>query len=104
MTDRLPFDGIKVADFSWIWVGPTTAKYFADHGATVVRVETENPPDRVRTIGPFKDGEPGTNRSHSFGDFNTSKLSLSLDLKNPTGTDVARRLITWVSVTRPLAP
>ena len=82
MTTTLPFDGIKVADFAWIWAAPTTSKYFADHGATVVRVETESPPDLVRTVGPFKDGEPGTNRSHSFGDFNTSKYSLSLDLKN----------------------
>ena len=98
MTQKLPFEGLKVADFSWIWVGPTTTKYFSDHGASVVRVETENPPDRVRTIGPFKDDEPGTNRSHSFGDFNTSKLSLSLDLKNPAGIDVARHLIRWADV------
>ena len=98
MPTKLPFDGIKVADFSWIWVGPTTAKYFADHGATVVRVETENPPDRVRSIAPFKDNEPGTNRSHSFGDFNASKYGLSLDLKNPQGADVARRLIAWADI------
>jgi crotonobetainyl-CoA:carnitine CoA-transferase CaiB-like acyl-CoA transferase len=98
MSEQLPFDGVKVADFSWIWVGPTTAKYLADHGATVVRVETENPPDRVRAMGPYKDGIPGTNRSHAFGDFNTSKLSLSLNLKNPVAIEVARRLIAWADV------
>ncbi len=98
MSEQLPFDGIKVADFSWIGVGPTTAKYLADHGATVVRVETENPPDRLRAAGPFKDGIPGANRSQYFGDFNTSKLSLSLDLKNPAAVDVARRLIAWADV------
>ncbi len=98
MSEQLPFDGIKVADFSWIGVGPMTAKYLADHGATVVRVETENPPDRLRAAGPFKDGIPGANRSQYFGDFNTSKLSLSLDLKNPAAVDVARRLIAWADV------
>ena len=98
MSEQLPFDGIKVADFSWIMVGPTTAKYLADHGATVVRVETVSPPDRLRAAGPFKDGVPGTNRSQFFGDFNTSKLSLSLNLKNPTGVAVARRLIAWADV------
>jgi benzylsuccinate CoA-transferase BbsF subunit len=98
MSEQLPFDGIKVADFSWLWVGPTTAKYLADHGATVVRVETENPPDRVRAMGPYKDGAPGTNRSHAFSDFNTSKLSLSLNLKNSAAVDVARRLIAWADV------
>ena len=42
MPANLPFDGVKIADFSWIWVGPTTTKYLSDHGATVIRVETEN--------------------------------------------------------------
>jgi crotonobetainyl-CoA:carnitine CoA-transferase CaiB-like acyl-CoA transferase len=98
MSEQLPFEGIKVADFSWIMVGPTTAKYLADHGATVVRVETVSPPDRLRAAGPFKDGVPGTNRSQFFGDFNTSKLSLSLNLKNPAGVAVARRLIAWADV------
>ena len=98
MSEQLPFDGVKVADFSWIMVGPTTAKYLADHGATVVRVETERPPDRLRAAGPFKDRLPGTNRSQFFGDFNTSKLSLSLNLKNPAAVAVARRLIAWADV------
>src|SRR6185295_11984746 len=43
---RLPLEGVKVADFSWIGVGPITAKALADHGATVVHVETDNPADR----------------------------------------------------------
>jgi crotonobetainyl-CoA:carnitine CoA-transferase CaiB-like acyl-CoA transferase len=98
MSEQLPFDGIKVADFSWIAVGPITAKYLADHGAMVVRVETGSPPDRLRAAGPFKDGVPGTNRSQFFGDFNTSKLSLSLNLKNPAAVAVARRLIAWADV------
>ncbi len=97
-SEELPFEGIKVADFSWAWVGPTTAKYLADHGATVVRVETESPPDRTRAMGPYKDGVPGTNRSHAFSDFNTSKFGLSLNLKNPAAIDVARRLIAWADV------
>src|SRR5439155_2294221 len=33
---KLPLEGVKVADFSWIGVGPITAKALADHGATVV--------------------------------------------------------------------
>ena len=98
MSEQLPFDGIKVADFSWIMVGPTTAKYLGDHGATVVRVETANPPDRLRVAGPFKDGAPGPNRSQFFGDFNTSKLGLSLNLKNPAGVAIAHRLIAWADV------
>lgn len=94
----LPFAGLKVADFSWIGVGPITAKYLGDHGATVVRVETAQPPDRLRVGGPFKDGVYGTNRSQFFGQYNTSKLSLALALRNPEALAIAKRLINWADV------
>ena len=90
--------GVKVADFSWIGVGPITAKALADHGATVVHVEHDRPADRLRLVGPFKDDIPGINRCHFFGAFNTSKLSLQLDLKHPAGNEVARRLLAWCDV------
>jgi benzylsuccinate CoA-transferase BbsF subunit len=98
MPQQLPFEGIKVADFSWYMAGPVSAKYLGDHGATVVRVETIRPPDGLRAAGPYKDRVPGTNRSQYFGDFNTSKLGVSLDLKNPAGVAVAKRLIAWADV------
>ncbi|TMA36462.1 MAG: CoA transferase [Deltaproteobacteria bacterium] len=95
---RLPFEGVKFADFSWIGVGPITAKVFADHGATVVHVETDKPADRLRLVGPFKDGVAGINRCQFFGSFNTSKLSLQLDLKHPEGLAVAKRLLQWADI------
>ncbi len=98
MPEQLPFEGIKIADFSWVGVGPITAKYLADHGATTVRVETEGRPDLLRIIGPFKDGVSGPNRSHFYADLNTSKFGLCLDLKNPAGIAVAKRLIQWADV------
>ncbi len=96
--DRLPLAGVKVADFSWIGVGPITAKALADHGATVVHVESDKPADRLRLVGPFKDGIAGVNRCQFFGSFNTSKLSLQLDLKHPSGQDVAKRLLSWCDI------
>jgi benzylsuccinate CoA-transferase BbsF subunit len=94
----LPFEGVKIADFSWIGVGPITAKYLADHGATVVRVETEHPADRLRLVGPFKDNVAGVNRCQFFASFNTSKMSLALNLKRPEGLEVAKRLIGWADI------
>ena len=96
--DELPFAGIKVADFAWVGVGPISAKYLADHGATVVRVESETRPDVLRGGTPFKDAVPGWNRSQFFGDFNTSKLGLALDMKVPEALAVAKRLIAWSDV------
>ncbi|MGE4653036.1 MAG: CoA transferase, partial [Myxococcota bacterium] len=95
---ELPFSGLKVADFSWIGVGPMTSKYLADHGATVVRVESESRPDNLRGVAPFKDGIRGWDRSHFFASMNSSKLGLALNLKNPTAIEAARRLIAWADV------
>ena len=94
----LPFAGVKFADFSWIGVGPITAKTFADHGALVVHIESENPIDRLRMVGPFKDDIPGVNRCQFFGSFNTSKRSLQLNLKHPDGIAIAKRLLQWADV------
>lgn len=89
----LPFEGLRVTDFAWVGVGPITTKFLADHGATVVRVESENRPDVLRGNGPFKDDERGWNRSQFFGDFNTSKLSIALNLKSRAAIETAKRLI-----------
>lgn len=96
--DGLPFEGVKVADFAWVGVGPISAKYLADHGATVVRVESENRPDVLRSGGPLKDGIPGWNRSQFFADFNTSKQGLTLSMKSPGAVDIAKKLVGWADV------
>ena len=95
---RLPLEGVKVADFSWIGVGPITAKVLADHGASVVHIETESPVDRLRMVGPFKDNIAGINRCQFFGAFNTSKMSINLRLKEHGGNAIARQLLAWCDV------
>ncbi|WP_420626635.1 CoA transferase [Candidatus Poriferisodalis sp.] len=96
--DELPFAGLRVADFSWIGVGPITAKSLADHGATVVRIESAGRIDGLRANPPFKDGVIDVDMAHFFGTFNTSKLSIDIDLKTPAGVDIARRMIAWADV------
>ncbi len=93
----LPFEGLKVADFSWIGVGPISAKYLGDHGATVVRVESTTHPDKLRLVAPMRD-QMGIDQSHFFADMNTSKLGLTLNLKHPAAVEVARRLLGWADV------
>ena len=97
-TSELPFAGLRVADFSWIGVGPITAKAFADHGATVVRIESSSRLDGLRANPPFKDDVIDVDMAHFFGTFNTSKLSIDIDLKTPAGVEIARRMIAWADV------
>ena len=40
MSTRLPLEGIRIADFSWIWAGPFATLQLAHLGAEVIRVET----------------------------------------------------------------
>ena len=92
------FDGLKVADFAWVGVGPLISKALADHGATVVHVESHVRPDVLRLGQPATNNEPGIDRSQFFANFNSSKLGVGLDLSLPEGRAVARKLIDWADV------
>jgi benzylsuccinate CoA-transferase BbsF subunit len=97
MTEKV-FKDLKIAAFSWALVGPLTLKFFADHGATVIRVETSLRPCVTRTSAPYKDGIPGLNRSGYYNHLSANMMSLSLNMKSPQGMSVARDLIGWADV------
>jgi benzylsuccinate CoA-transferase BbsF subunit len=90
---RLPLEGIRVADFTWVWAGPFATLQLAHLGAEVIRVETHHRVCVTRRIPPFADGEPGPNRSGYYNQYNQGKASLSLNLKTPEALDVAKKLI-----------
>src|SRR6266481_6115331 len=94
----LPLADLKVLDFSWAGVGPITVKYLADHGATVLRVESHARYDVVRLGPPWHDGKPGIERSQFYASYNTSKLGIGLDLSKPEARAIARRLAAWADV------
>src|SRR3546814_15939589 len=81
------FSGLKVADFTWAAAGPIITKQLADNGATVIKIESERHPDSVRLGGPFLRDRPGINRSGFFADFNSSKLSLAVDMNHARDTE-----------------
>ncbi len=91
--DARPFAGLTIVAFSWAMVGPLTLKYFADFGATVIRVETRHRPCVTRTSAPFKDRQPGLNRSGYFNHFSANMCSVSLNMAHPEGIALARDLI-----------
>ena len=89
----MPFDDIRVLDFTWVGVGPITVKHLADFGADVIRIESVSRPDVLRNGAPFKDGEPGINRSQFSSNYNSSKRGLGLNLAMPEGREVVMNLI-----------
>ncbi|MFC2000418.1 CaiB/BaiF CoA transferase family protein [Chloroflexota bacterium] len=92
------FEGLKVIDFTWAAVGPQVGRELAEHGATVIRVESHRRPCPIRTMPPFKDGVPGINRSAFHTEYNTNKYSISLDLTNPKASEVVKRLVAWTDI------
>lgn len=95
-TDRLPLDGIRVLDLTWVLAGPYCTRILADHGADVVKVESRGRPDPTRfapfmhlSRGPHDD--PDT--SGYFNDVNRNKRSITLDTRSPDGLAVLADLI-----------
>jgi benzylsuccinate CoA-transferase BbsF subunit len=91
--NKFPLSGVRVADFTWIGAGSFTTKLLADFGAEVIKIESADRLDSLRVSRPFKDGVEGVNRSGYFSDRNSSKQSITLNLKHSEGQALARRLI-----------
>ena len=99
MTKKRIFEGVKIADFTWLGVGPIATKFMADMGATVIHIESYTRPDITRVSAPYKDWQPGINRSAFFAVYNDSKYGITLNLRMPQAQEVARRIIrNWADV------
>lgn len=90
---KKPFEGVRVADFSWVAAGPWITKYLAQHGAEVIRIESSTRLDQTRGIAPFKDNIPGPNRAAQFAKYNNDKYGITLNLKQPRGIEIAKEIV-----------
>lgn len=86
-------EGIRIVEFGWAVVGPLTTSWAGNYGAEVIKIETRTRPDIIRSMTPFKDDRADLDNSLFFGRENASKYSMALNLKNPRGVAVAKRLI-----------
>ncbi len=93
-----PLEGIHVLDLSWVMVGPASARYLADMGADVVKVESSKRIDPVRTLGPFKDGKTGPERSVSYHNLNAGKRCIAIDIRRPEGRELVLRFAEWADI------
>jgi crotonobetainyl-CoA:carnitine CoA-transferase CaiB-like acyl-CoA transferase len=84
----LPLDGVTVADFGQGVAGPYAGMLLADHGATVIKIE---PPrgDWGRSLG---ERDFGGHSAVSVA-MNRNKQSITLDLAQDEGREVALQLI-----------
>ena len=90
---KYALEGLKVVDFSWVFTGPIVTKFLGDHGAEIVKIESATRPDGTRVFTPFKDGQMGLNRSGVFANYNSSKYSININLREPRGKEVVKKLV-----------
>ena len=84
-----PLVGLKVIDLATVDAGPGVAKYFADYGADVIKIERPSG-DSTRAMGWT---EPGETDSLWWKLVNRGKRSLVLDLKNDADLSILKELI-----------
>src|SRR5205085_145848 len=84
-----PLTGLRVIEFTHMVMGPTCGMVLADMGAEVIKIE---PVDGDRTRRLLGAG------SGFFPMFNRNKKSIGIDLHQPEGAEVARRLCAGADV------
>src|SRR5207247_9711339 len=85
--------GLKVVEIAHVIAGPLAGTLLADLGAEVVHVEDPGTGDPQRGAGPAKDGV------HLWWKVAArNKRSVTLNLREQAGRDVARKLAAWADV------
>ncbi len=80
---------LRVIDLTRVRAGPTCVKQFADWGADVIKVEM-----------PLSGGDDGFGPRHGsdFQNLHRNKRSITLNLKDPRGVEVLKRLVKTADV------
>ena len=90
-----PLQGIRILDLSRVLAAPWCVQNLADMGADVIKIERPGPGDESRHWGPpwlnGPDGKP-TRESAYFMSTNRNKRSAAIDLANPQGQAIIRKL------------
>lgn len=93
---RRALDGVKVLDLSRVLAGPWATQILADFGADVIKVELPGKGDDTRGWGPpflkLPDGSDDPQESAYYLCCNRNKRSIAIDLANPAGAALIRRL------------
>ncbi|WFF42803.1 CoA transferase [Salinicola endophyticus] len=93
---QAPLAGLRVLDLSRVLAGPWCTQQLADLGAEVIKIERPGRGDDTRAWGP--PWLPGTQESAYFLSANRGKRSVAIDLADPEGQALVRRLAACADV------
>lgn len=90
----LPLKGMRVIDTTAWWAGPSACQMLANLGADVIKVEAIQRPDGMRMMGGLFMAEGDWwERSAITLAANTNKRGLTLNLADPKGLEICKKLI-----------
>jgi crotonobetainyl-CoA:carnitine CoA-transferase CaiB-like acyl-CoA transferase len=90
-----PLQDLRVIDLSTVLAGPNCARYFADFGADVIKIEKPGDGDSLRAMA-WKDPRDGTGLWWKL--VNRNKRNIALDLKVDADREIFLRLIDEANV------
>ncbi len=90
--------GFNVLDLTHYVSGPYASLLMASQGANVIKIERPVVGDYSRHLGPYPDGIKDIEKSGLFLYLNTSKKSITVNLKHEAGREIFKRLIKWSDV------
>src|SRR3954453_6350816 len=85
-----PLSGLRVIDLSMVLAGPNCARYLADFGADVIKVERPDGGDSLRNLA-WRDPRDGEGLWWKL--VNRNKRTIALDMKSEADAEVLRGLI-----------
>ncbi|MFE8887830.1 CaiB/BaiF CoA transferase family protein [Pseudarthrobacter enclensis] len=85
----LPLEGIKVVDFTQVFMGPSCTQMLGDYGADIIKVERPGAGDISRNSFPDKDGQDNP----IFLSINRNKRSVSIDTRTDEGRNVLHAIM-----------
>ena len=91
----LPLEGLRIIDLTMGWAGPTGARHLGDLGAEVIKVEACQYPDwwRGTDLRAAFIAEQRYEKIPWFQLMNRNKLDVTLDLTQPDGVALLKRLV-----------
>jgi crotonobetainyl-CoA:carnitine CoA-transferase CaiB-like acyl-CoA transferase len=94
------WEGLKILEFGSGAAGPIATRYFVEHGATALRIESRTHPDFLRTMALADPTHPyGLEGAPLYDGLNVGKRNLTLNLKKPAAVELVRRLVVeWADV------
>ena len=84
-----PLSGIRIADFTFHAAGPFFTHMLSQLGAECIKIESRLRPDIFRKPHFIY----GRNSAASFDQVASNKLSIRINLKNPKGIELAKRVV-----------